>query len=99
MSSLVSTEQPSPDRLQQLRHLPVTVSVRLAEKKIACSQLLKLMPGFLLTFNKPCDELLDLYVNNRHFARGEAVKIGEKFGLKITQIGGEPQREPRVIPG
>jgi flagellar motor switch protein FliN/FliY len=49
-------------------------------------QLLALAPGSLITFSKPCDELLDLYVNNRHYARGEAVKVGEKFGLKIDEI-------------
>lgn len=71
----------------RLMKLPVTVAVHLVERKIDLSQLLNLAPGTLLTFDKSCEELLDLYVNNRIYARGETVKIGEKFGLKINEMG------------
>src|SRR5262245_27611452 len=71
------------DPLARLRRLPVQVSVRLAETRIPMSQLMNIAPGMLIPFNKSCDDLLDLYVNNARFCRGEAVKIGEKFGLKI----------------
>jgi len=80
-----------------LRNLPVTVAVRIAEKKIELEHLLALTAGSLITFNKPCDDLLDLYVNNHHYCRGEAVKIGEKFGLRVTEVGVKPTREPRVL--
>lgn len=73
-------------RLERLRKVPVTISVRLAEKKIEMGQLLALTPGGLITFNKSCEDLLDLYVNNRLYCRGEAVKVGEKFGLKINEL-------------
>jgi flagellar motor switch protein FliN/FliY len=75
---------PIPGRLMKL---PVPVAVHLAERKIDMSQLLGMAPGSLLTFEKSCEDLLDLYVNNRIYARGEAVKIGEKFGLKINEMG------------
>ncbi len=71
----------------RIRGVPVTVSVRLAEKKVPLKQLMTISPGALLTFNKSCEDLLDLYVNNVPFCRGEAVKVGEKFGLKINEIG------------
>jgi flagellar motor switch protein FliN/FliY len=71
----------------RLMKLPVPVAVHLAERKIDMSQLLSMAPGTLLTFEKSCEDLLDLYVNNRIYAKGEAVKIGEKFGLKINQLG------------
>jgi len=86
---------PARDPLARLRHLSIEVSVRLAEKKIPMSQLLGITPGMLITFNKSCDDLLDLYVNNSRYCRGEAVKIGENFGLKINQVGvaDDPQRK------
>lgn len=82
----------NPDRLRKpvasrLMKLPVPVAVHLAKRKIDMSQLLSMAPGTLLTFEKSCEDLLDLYVNNRIYARGEAVKIGEKFGLKINELG------------
>jgi flagellar motor switch protein FliN len=87
----------SVDPLARLRKLPVTVSVRLAEKRIPVSQLLGLSVGTLISFNKSCEGLLDLYVNNAVYAQGEAVKIGEKFGLKLNQIGVRADTANRVL--
>ena len=71
---------------RRVLRLPVTVSVHLANRGMELKQLLALAPGSLITFSKPCDELLELFVNNRRFARGEAVKVGENFGLKIDEL-------------
>jgi flagellar motor switch protein FliN/FliY len=87
------------NRLKLLRGLPVSIIVRLAEKKIEMGQLLALSPGAMITFNKSCEDLLDLYVNNHLYCRGEAVKIGEKFGLKINQVGVVPVRDKSVLQG
>ena len=84
-------------RTELLSRLPVTVAVRLAEKKIELGTLLSLTPGALIAFDKSCEDLLDLFVNDRLYCRGEAVKIGEKFGLKINKFGAEKVSEKRVI--
>lgn len=83
----VTTAPPAPRQgvpVSRLLDMPVTVSVRLAERKVDLKHLLNIAPGALLTFTKSCEELLDLYVNNERYCQGEAVKIGEKFGLKIN---------------
>lgn len=85
------------DRVRRILPLTVKVSVRVAEKKIDVAQLANLCPGTLIMFQKSCDDLLDLYVNNQHYAQGEAVKIGEKFGLKVNAVGIKPQRPPGVF--
>ena len=92
-----AAEQPAPrvsKHSQLLRKLPVTISVRLAEKKIEVGTLLSLTPGALIT---SCEDLLELCINDRCYCQGEAVKIGEKFGLKINSIGVVEQREPQVL--
>ncbi len=80
-----------------LKALPVVVTARLAEKKIEMGQLRSLTPGALITFNKSCEDLLDLYVNNRRYCQGEAVKIGEKFGLKVNNVGVVDVRETKIV--
>ncbi|HID22784.1 MAG TPA: hypothetical protein EYP14_10340 [Planctomycetaceae bacterium] len=85
------------DHLDELKKLPVQVIVRLAEKKIPVGQLVDLSPGALLMFDKSCEDLLDMYVNNQLLCRGEAVKIGEKFGLKINEVRARVEREEKVI--
>lgn len=84
-------------RLARLVPLPVTVVVRLAEKRIPLGQILTLGPGAIITFEKSCEDLLDLHVNNSLYARGEAVKIGEKFGLKINEVGSIKQRASAIL--
>jgi flagellar motor switch protein FliN/FliY len=47
-------------------------------------------------FDKPYDSLLDVYVDNRLYCRGEAVKIGETFGVKISESNSQVIREKKV---
>ncbi|MEX0703826.1 MAG: FliM/FliN family flagellar motor switch protein [Planctomycetales bacterium] len=88
-----------PPSAGRLMKLPVTVVVQLAEKKIEMRQLLLMSVGTLIMFDKACEDPLGLYVNNRLYCQGEAVKIGEKFGLKIDQVGATPKREERILYG
>src|SRR5262245_65784046 len=87
----------SENALDRLRKVPVRIIVKLAEKKIELGQLLAIGPGAIITFEKSCEDLLDLYVNNRLYCRGEAEKIGEKFGIKICEVGSVEQRVSAVL--
>lgn len=84
-------------RALRILRVPVTVSVRLAERKVPLGQVVGLAPGALVTFTKSCEELLDLYVNNFRYCQGEAVKIGESFGLKIARVGVTEERKEHVF--
>jgi len=42
--------------------------------------------GHIIELDKTAGEPLDIYVNSRLIARGEAVKIGDKFGIKLTDV-------------
>lgn len=83
--------------LNRINKLPVQAIVRLASKKIEMKQLLSICPGSLITFDKPCEDPLDLYINNQVYCQGEAVKIGENFGLKIDRVGFENEFETKII--
>ncbi len=56
------------------------------------SKILTLSPGSIIEFDKPSDELLDLMINNRPVGRGQAVKVGENFGLRVTVVGSVTSR-------
>ena len=89
----VSDESP----LHRISKLPVEAIVRLATKKIELKQLMSLCPGSLIAFDKPCEDPLDLYINNQVYCQGEAVKIGENFGLKVDQVGFKSEFESKII--
>ena len=75
-----------PSYLRSRLRVSVPVVVTLASKRQAIGRILEIGPGSILQFDKLCDEMLDLSVGNHCVAQGEAVKIGEKFGLRITSL-------------
>jgi flagellar motor switch protein FliN/FliY len=77
----------APGELQRILRLQVPVIVRLAERKLNMSEVLRLGVGAIIEFAKSSDEPLELLVNNKPVALGVTVKVGENFGLKLTQIG------------
>jgi flagellar motor switch/type III secretory pathway protein FliN len=75
-----------PPYSRSLLKIRVPLSVTLAEKKQPLGQILEIGPGSILQFEKSCEEMLDLNVSNLPIARGEAVKVGDKFGLRVTSL-------------
>lgn len=72
--------------------LEVPVIVTLAERTMPLTKILTLSPGSIIEFDKPSDGLLDLMINNRCVGRGQAVKVGENFGLRVTVVGSTKSR-------
>ena len=54
--------------------------------------IIDLMPGTIIEFPKHSDEELELVVNNKAIGTGNAVKIGENFGIRIPYIGDLQER-------
>jgi flagellar motor switch protein FliN/FliY len=80
-------EGPAPETLM---HLPLTASVVLAEKTLKMRDVLALRPGEVLEFPRRADDPLELRVSGRALAEGSAVKIGDRFGLRIGSMGRGP---------
>ncbi len=62
------------------------LSVTLAAKKCSLERIVDLVPGAMLTFDAHCDEPLTLEAGGKPIAKGDAVKIGDKFGLRIREV-------------
>ncbi|MBA4016886.1 MAG: hypothetical protein C0483_06845 [Pirellula sp.] len=75
-----------PSYTKSLLRIQVPVMVTLASKKHQVSTILEIGPGTILQFKKSCDQLLELEVNGHAIGVGEAVKVGEKFGLRVTSL-------------
>ncbi len=92
-STQTSSAQPSfgnqPDSsrgLDFLYDVPLQISVEVGRSKILLRDLLKMGEGYVIELDKAAGEPLDLYVNSRLIARGEAVMVGEKFGIRLTDV-------------
>lgn len=72
--------------LEFLFDVPLQVSVEVGRSRILLRDLLKMGEGHVIELDKMAGDPLDLYVNSRLIARGEAVMVGDKFGIKLTDV-------------
>ncbi|HWL92689.1 MAG TPA: FliM/FliN family flagellar motor switch protein [Phycisphaerae bacterium] len=89
--SNASTPSISP-RLHRILKLRVPVKVRLAQRSLSVAEILRIAPGTILEFERDVESELDLMVANRAIGRGIAVKVNERFGIRITSIGNVRER-------
>jgi len=75
-----------PQFTRSLLKVKVPVTVTLATSKRPVRHILEIVPGAILQFDKSCEEPLNVEVGNQTIAQGEAVKVGDMFGLRVTSI-------------
>lgn len=81
--------------LSRLMDVQVELSVELGRKKLALGQVVSLAPGAIVEFAKASDESLDIRINEKLVARGEAVLLGDRYGVRVTEIlKRDPQENP-----
>lgn len=73
--------------VKRILSISVPVIVKLAERRLSMAEVMRLGVGAIIEFSKRSEEPLQLLINNKPIALGEAVKVGENFGLRITQVG------------
>jgi flagellar motor switch protein FliN/FliY len=72
--------------LNLILDIPLKVTVELGRTKMPVSELLNLTQGSVIELNKLAGEPMEVYVNDKLIARGEAVVVNEKFGVRLTDI-------------
>ena len=78
--------------LEFLYDVPLQISVEVGRSKILLKDLLKMGEGYVIELDKLAGDPLDLYVNSRLIAKGEAVMVGEKFGIRLTDVVNTSER-------
>ena len=76
----------TPQDLERLYDVPVTVSAILGQTRLPVGELLKLGPGTLLELDRKVGEAIDIRVNDRLVARGEVVLVDDRLGVTMTEI-------------
>jgi flagellar motor switch protein FliN len=75
------------DYWRNLLKMRLPVSVRLANKRLAVGEILKLQPDQLLTFDRPSDAPAILEVNGQPLGEGEVVRVGPSLGIRLNRFG------------
>lgn len=91
-------EKSLPESLQRILNVELPVIVVLAEKELRVRDLVKLSAGSVLEFEKTVEDFHEVLLANKRIARGEAIKVGEQFGVQIREILPVRERIKRMGP-
>jgi flagellar motor switch protein FliN/FliY len=84
-SAVASTAEGDQD-LDFILNIPLEISVELGRARMLVDDLLQLGQGSIVELTKAAGEPMEIFVNGRLFARGEAVVVNEKFGVRLTDV-------------
>jgi len=66
--------------------IPLQFSVEVGRTRVRIGDLLTMGPGSIIELEKLAGEPLEVFVNDKLVAKGEAVIINEKFGIRLTDV-------------
>lgn len=72
--------------LEFLGDIPLEVTVELGRSRKTLAEILSLGPSSMIELSKAATEPLDVRVNGVLIARGEAVVVNERFGIRLTKV-------------
>jgi flagellar motor switch protein FliN/FliY len=76
----------APRNFDLLLDIPLEVTAEIGRSTLPLRELLQLTPGAVVELAKLAGEPLDVLVNGKLIARGEAVLVNDKFGVRLTDI-------------
>ena len=77
--------------------IPLQVTVELGRTKLLVKDILQLNQGAVVELTKLAGEPLDIFVNSKLVARGEAVVVNEKFGVRLVDIVTPNERVEKIL--
>ncbi|MEW6271531.1 MAG: flagellar motor switch protein FliN [Thermodesulfobacteriota bacterium] len=79
-----------------LLDVPLSVTVELGRARMPVRQLLALGAGAVVELTKAAGEPLDVLINGKPVARGEAVMVNDRFGVRLTEVVSPSERVERM---
>jgi flagellar motor switch protein FliN/FliY len=74
------------DRLDMFLDVGLNVRVELGRSIISIQRAMQITEGSVIELDKVAGDPLDILVNGRVVARGEAVVIGDRLGVRILEV-------------
>ncbi|MGB1229527.1 MAG: flagellar motor switch protein FliN [Candidatus Puniceispirillaceae bacterium] len=82
----VSSSPASAENLRVLENIDVMLSVEVGNTELKIRDLLRLNEGSVIELDRLAGDPLDIMVNGTMIAKGEVVMVGERFGVRFTEI-------------
>ena len=91
-----STAASSPENVDRVLDIPVTLSMELGRTRMSIRDLLQLNSGSVVELDRMAEEPMDVMVNGTLVAHGEAVVIDDKFGIRLTDVVSPTERVKKL---
>ena len=76
----------SAENMRLLENIDVVLSVEVGKAEIKIRDLLRLNEGSVIELDRLAGDPLDILANGTMIAKGEVVMVGERFGIRFTEI-------------
>ena len=80
------TDKTGLDNLKVLENIEVKLTVEVGNAEIKIKDLLRLNEGSVVELDRLAGDALDILANGTKIAKGEVVMVGEKFGIRFTEV-------------
>lgn len=84
--------------LDVLKDIELPVSLRFGRTRMTLQELVRLGTGSVIPLDGSAGDPVELLVNGRVVARGEAVIVQNSYGIRISEIAGEKIAASFVAP-
>lgn len=81
------SQQPGPlGQFNVLKDVEVEITLEIGRRRMKIADVLRLGPGQTIELTKAAGEPIDIYVNGQLLGRGEAVVVGDRYGVRVTEL-------------
>lgn len=69
-----------------LKDVEIELTLEIGRRRMKIDEILRLSTGSTIELSKAAGEPIDIYVNGQLLGRGEAVVVGDRYGVRITEL-------------
>ena len=92
----IMSESAGIENLKVLENIEVKLTVEVGSTEMKIKDLLKLNEGSVVELERLAGDPLDILANGVKIARGEVVMVGERFGIRFTEVTNPEDRVQKL---
>ena len=85
-----TSEAKAPEGIELLGDVNLNVKIELGRSKMLVEDVLRLCEGSVVELDKLAGDPVDVFVNDRHVARGEVLVLNDNFCVRVSEIVTNP---------
>ena len=92
----INSNGASIDNLKVLENIEVKLTVEVGSTELKIRDLLRLNEGSVVELERLAGDPLDILANGVKIAKGEVVMVGERFGIRFTEVTNPENRVQKL---